>query len=105
METRSAMNFEPRITRMGTDEDRGMQGCAWTSQAALRFQISPQARLHGTLKTHLPLAARAAQLLLYPQLFTRNYLLAGLRRGSAFACGRMRLGGIWRSFFRMGRTN
>ena len=27
------MNFEPRITRMGTDEDRGMQGCAWTSQA------------------------------------------------------------------------
>ena len=24
---------EPRITRMGTDEDRGMQGFAWTSQA------------------------------------------------------------------------
>jgi hypothetical protein len=25
--------WEPRITQMGTDEDRGMQGCAWTSQA------------------------------------------------------------------------
>jgi hypothetical protein len=33
METRGAMNFEPRITQMGTDEDRGMQGCAWTSHA------------------------------------------------------------------------
>ena len=25
--------WEPRITRMGTDEDRGTQGCAWASQA------------------------------------------------------------------------
>ena len=31
METRGAMNFEPRITRMGTDEDRGTQGCAFKS--------------------------------------------------------------------------
>jgi hypothetical protein len=33
LETRGAMNYEPRITRMGTDEDRDTQGCAWTSQA------------------------------------------------------------------------
>jgi len=28
------------------------QGCAWASQAAMDFQIPPQASLHGILKTH-----------------------------------------------------
>ena len=44
-------------TRMKTK-----QAGAWASQAALRFQIPSQASLRGVVKTHRPLAARAALL-------------------------------------------
>ena len=54
-----AESFEPRMTRMGTD-DTEAQGGAWASQAALCFQIPSQASLHGIVKTHRPLAPRAA---------------------------------------------
>ena len=54
MDARGAMNFQPRITRMGTDktEGREAQGCAWASQAEMDFQIPSQASLHGILKLH-----------------------------------------------------
>ena len=47
---------EARITR------GWKQGRAWTSQAALRFQIPPKASLHGILETHRSLAPRMALL-------------------------------------------
>jgi hypothetical protein len=61
MEASGAMNFKPRMTRIYTDKTEA-QGGAWASQAALRFQIPSQASLHGILKTHRPLAPRAALL-------------------------------------------
>jgi hypothetical protein len=51
METSGAMNFKPRMARIYTDKTD-----------ALRFQIPSQASLHGILKTHRPLAPRAALL-------------------------------------------
>jgi hypothetical protein len=61
MEASGAMNFKPRMARIYTDKTDA-QGGAWASQAALRFQIPSQASLHGILKTHRPLAPRAALL-------------------------------------------
>ena len=52
---------KPRMTRMSTDEAQ-TQGDARGSGLALRFQIPSQASLHGILKTHRPLAPRAALL-------------------------------------------
>jgi hypothetical protein len=43
-------------------DKKGEQGFAWASQAALRFQIPSEASLHWILKTHRPLAPRAALL-------------------------------------------
>ena len=61
METSGAMNFKPRMARIYTDKTDA-QGGAWASQAALRFQIPSQASLHRIVKTHRPLAPRAALL-------------------------------------------
>jgi hypothetical protein len=47
------------MTLMNTDIQ---QGCAWQAKLALRFQIPPQASLHGILKTHRPTAPRLALL-------------------------------------------
>jgi len=42
------------MARIDTDKMQGqkLQGCACASQAALDFQIPPQASLHGIIKTH-----------------------------------------------------
>ena len=51
MEASGAMNLEPLMTRMGTDEAE-TQGDARSPGLALRFQIPSQASLHGIVQTH-----------------------------------------------------
>ena len=54
-------HFEPRMTRIYTDIAEE-QGCAWSSQAALRFQIPSQASLRGIVKSHSTLTPRVCLL-------------------------------------------
>jgi hypothetical protein len=69
------MNYEPRITRMGTDEDSGTQGCAWTSQAGAALSNPFTSKLARDCEK--PIAHSATQMaLLRPEIFLKN---TGLR--------------------------
>jgi hypothetical protein len=63
--------WEPRITRMGTDEDRGTQGCAWTSQAGAALSNPFASEL--ARDSDKPFAHLATQMaLLRPEIFLKN---------------------------------
>jgi hypothetical protein len=61
--------FEPRMTRMGTDEAE--PGDAWASQAALPNHTLWQASLPERLSLNRPLASRAA--LLWPSTLSARH--------------------------------
>jgi hypothetical protein len=75
METRNAMNFEPRITRMGTDEDRDTQGYAWTSQAGAALSNPFTSKLARDCEK--PIAHSAPQMaLLRPEISGKKHQFA-----------------------------
>jgi len=75
------MNFEPRITRMGTDKDRGTQGCAWTSQAGAALSNPFTSKLARDCEK--PIAHSAPQMaLLCPEISGKKHQFAfGLPSG------------------------
>jgi hypothetical protein len=74
------MNFEPRITRMGTDEDRGTQGFAWTSQAGAALSNPFASKL--ARDSDKPIAHLATQMaLLRPEIFLKTLGCAWFRSG------------------------
>jgi hypothetical protein len=81
METRNAMNFEPRITRMGTDEDRDTQGYAWTSQAGAALSNPFTSKLARDCEK--PIAHSALQMVLLRAgiFFRKNRVALGFQAG------------------------
>jgi hypothetical protein len=72
--------WEPRITQMGTDEDRGTQGCAWTSQAGAALSNPFTSKLARDCEK--PIAHLATQMaLLRPEIFLKTLVCAWFPSG------------------------
>ena len=81
MEARGAMNFQPRITRMGTDktEGREAQGCAWASQARDALSNPFASELARDSKTHRSFCSANAAAFLRLAQDVENRKNTGLR--------------------------
>ena len=71
----AAKFWDPRITQMSTDEDRGTQGCAWTSQAGAALSNPFTSKLARDCEK--PIAHLATQIaLLRPEISGKKHQFA-----------------------------